>query len=374
MKANIEKRTFIELLKKIGKTIDNFSPLPSLQYVKMELNDDSVILTASNTTTSIIYLLKDGINIKEPGTALLKYKELNNIVKNIDGEEVKLTSVKDSAMVKINGKKARFKLNGINNEEFPNIMMDTTSQPITIKSDTLISLISKSSFATSDKLTRPVLTGVNIEGKNDRLLFTATDAYRAVRETLDIKIPQDFRVTVASEALSTIVEFVKDAKNIEIYPEDKNLFFKSDNFTIKASLIEGGYPDVERLLQESTIIYNTTLEKDSFLETMKRATVLTGPDSTVRLDFSAEDIILKSDSTEVGTFEESINDDIQIIDGRGDFYIALSAKYLSEALKTSSQQKLNIKFSGEVKPVYFYDEDEANGIKRTQIVLPIRTR
>ena len=72
MKANIEKRTFIELLKKIGKTIDNFSPLPSLQYVKMELNDDSVILTASNTTTSIVYLLKDGINIKEPGTALLK--------------------------------------------------------------------------------------------------------------------------------------------------------------------------------------------------------------------------------------------------------------------------------------------------------------
>ena len=277
-------------------------------------------------------------------------------------------------MVKINGKKARFKLNGINNEEFPNIMMDTTSQPITIKSDTLISLISKSSFATSDKLTRPVLTGVNIEGKNDRLLFTATDAYRAVRETLDIKIPQDFRVTVASEALSTIVEFVKDAENIEIYPEDKNLFFKSDNFTIKASLIEGGYPDVERLLQESTIIYNTILEKDSFLETMKRATVLTGPDSTVRLDFSVEDIILKSDSTEVGTFEESINDDIRIIDGRGDFYIALSAKYLSEALKTSSQQKLNIKFSGEVKPVYFYDEDEANGIKRTQIVLPIRTR
>src|SRR5699024_11892148 len=104
--------------------------------------------------------------------------------------------------------------------------------------------------------------------------------------------------------------------------------------------LEGNYPNTDRLLpnDHSTIIEVAASE---LVNAVERALILSheGKNNVVRLNISDQDIILSSQSAEVGNVEEEIN----VVKAEGeDLEISFNPDYLREALKSFGQQNVQI--------------------------------
>ena len=62
--------------------------------------------------------------------------------------------------------------------DYPAIDFTRPGQQFEMDADVLLKVISQTTFATSDRETRPVLTGVNMKCSGKRLECVATDSYR----------------------------------------------------------------------------------------------------------------------------------------------------------------------------------------------------
>ena len=62
-----------------------------------------------------------------------------------------------------------FNLNGINPNEFPNLDLDETKEPIVINNGVFKDIINQTVFAISQSETRPLLTGINFRINNGEL-------------------------------------------------------------------------------------------------------------------------------------------------------------------------------------------------------------
>ena len=77
-------------------------------------------------------------------------------------------------------------------------------------------MILQTSFATSDKETRPVLTGVNFHCEGNTLHCVATDSYRLAKKTIDISESLNFNITIPAKSLSEVVKHWKVKEKVEI--------------------------------------------------------------------------------------------------------------------------------------------------------------
>src|SRR5690625_7287815 len=112
------------------------------------------------------------MNIIQEGRLLLPTREFSSIVKYLPEEEVKI-SVEDNATI-IKSGKAKFTLNNMNAGEYPRVQLNN-EETFSIEKDLLAKLFDKTTFATSEMETRPILSGVNLTVQDGSLKVVATD-------------------------------------------------------------------------------------------------------------------------------------------------------------------------------------------------------
>ena len=130
MNFKISKRVFYSALNTVSRAISSNSPLPALSGIKIEVNQDSIVLTGSDSDISIQTTLKgsdEEINliVKETGSIVIEAKYILEIVRKIDADEIELEIV-DGSLTKISGMSAEFRINGMRALDYPAI--DFTSR------------------------------------------------------------------------------------------------------------------------------------------------------------------------------------------------------------------------------------------------------
>ena len=83
-------------------------------------------------------------------------------------------------------------------------------------------IIEQTTFATSIKETKPVLTGVNFHLSDNTLCCTATDSYRLAKKTIPFTSSDSFNVTIPSKSLNEVkATMLGDDSEIQIFLNDK---------------------------------------------------------------------------------------------------------------------------------------------------------
>lgn len=308
MNFKIKRIKLLNALSKTTKAVSIRSPLPVLTGIKFDLHDDCLILTGSDSDITIqTKIIKDeDLTIYETGGVVLNSRYILDIVRKIDSEYINI-QILDGALTRISSPTSKFDLNGTDILDYPRIDLSKNGIKIDINSLVLKNIISQTKFAASVKNIKPILTGINFKATNNQLECTATDSYRLAKKVVSLNEDVTFNITIPQKSLDEISKIIEKDEIIEMYVSDRKVLYVFDNNIIQTRLIDGSFPDTNRLIPNS-FDYELNIDTHYLLNAIDRVSLLTNEQNNIiKLDMDDNQVLLSSYMQEIGSVEEILD-------------------------------------------------------------------
>ncbi|MFY0520429.1 DNA polymerase III subunit beta [Lysinibacillus sp. UGB7] len=377
MKFDILRDRLLEGLNDVMKAVSSKTTIPILTGIKIDVTNEGIRLTGSDadiTIQTFIPVEEDGqqiIQIAETGSIVVQARMFNEIVRKLPTNDVEI-QVTAGFQTHIRSGKSEFHLIGSDAVEYPLLPELTEDQKFTIPADLLKTIIRETVFAVATSESRPVLTGVNWQIKNEALICVATDSHRLARRKVQLEnLPAvEHSVVIPGKSLNELNKVLEDSTNlVQIVITSQQVLFKTGDVLFFSRLLEGNYPDTTRLIPEEYQT-NVTINGKALLQAIDRASLVARGDrnNVVRFDILDNQAVeVSSNSPEIGKVQEEIP--VEALEGES-LKISFSAKYMMEALKAIDGQDVVIQFTGAMRPFILRSvHDDAI----LQLILPVRT-
>ena len=375
MNFSIDRNVLLENLNLIARGLPVKTAMPVLNGIKMELTNEDLYLTSSNTDVSVQVVINDpSLEIKETGKIVVPGNYFIQIIKKINSRKIDISLIEDKIIV-IKAERSEFKLNLLSVFDYPNIDFVCLDKPLVLSAKNLRSIIRETAYATSSNEKRPILTGVSLKYADNKLMAIATDSFRLSQKIIELDNVEfdNFNIVVpfkSFDELNKALELYND--DVEIYFNKIKIVFKFKNILFQSRLLDGSYPDTSRLIPEQFPV-KVRFNKDELLAAIDRVSLLSNKDkenqyNVVRFNIREDHVVeISSSSTEIGNaVDEIIPTDP--IEGPG-LKIAFSAKYITDALKSFMSPEVVLCFTGEVRPFICKGDLDHN---LTALILPVR--
>lgn len=372
MLFSIDREVLLENLNIIAKGIPSKTPLNSLKGIKLNVLENQIVMTSSNTNISIQATINDkSLNVKSTGDVVVPGLFLIDIVRKVNSPKIEMALLEDRVFI-IKANRSEFKLNIFDYEDYPEIKFIDDENPLKIDSKALKNLIKETIFTCSTSEKRPILTGLNLKLDDGKLTCTATDSFRLSQKVLYLQYNENKDVVIPSSSLDDLVKIIENINGeINITIKDKNVLFKFNNILFQSRILEGNYPDTSRFIP-SEFLLTIKFDREELLQALDRVSLLSPKDKDRNfniISFSLrEDKIVEitSKNTEIGNALEEV---VPIEVNGSRFNIAFSSRYLIEILRVYTSPEITLNFTGEVKPFIIKGELDTN---LTTLILPVK--
>lgn len=251
---SINKNFFLHALTITKRAISHKNAIPILSTVKIEVSQEGMTLIGSNGQISIenFISVKDenaGLLVNEIGGILLEATFFINVVSSLPDVTLDFKEIEQKQVVLVSGK-SEITLKGKDIDQYPRIQEVAPTTPLTLPTSLLKEVINQTAFAASTQESRPILTGVHfVLTDNQQLKAVATDSHRMSQKKLSLEQNGDnFDVVIPSRSLREFTAvFTDDIESVDIFFANNQLLFKSENISFYTRLLEGNYPDTDRL-------------------------------------------------------------------------------------------------------------------------------
>ncbi|SEM33741.1 DNA polymerase III, beta subunit [Ligilactobacillus sp. WC1T17] len=378
MKFSVQRTAFLQYLNTALSAISGKTTLEILSGLKLNLSEDALTLTGSNSDISIETILSiadehAALNIEEPGSIVLPARFFSEIVKKLPADQMQVT-VNDRLQTTIISGPAEFSINGIDAQAYPHLPEIDSREQIKLPSDLLKQVIDQTVIATSKQETRPMLTGVHLTIAANELKAVATDSHRLSQRkaNLESTITGKYDILVPGESLNKLSRMLSDVnEDVELQISENQVLFLLDHTSFYSRLLEGQYPNTDQLIPTS---HDTMLEIDApqLLHSIERASLLSheGHNNVIKLTLDADNqkAILFGNTPEVGNVEEELQ--FAKLEGSG-IEIFFNPDYMKDALKSFGQSDVKLNFTMPLRPFTIVPaEDDGSFV---QLITPVRT-
>jgi DNA polymerase III subunit beta len=341
MKFTCEKNSFSREISFAQEIIASKNALSIMSNVLLEASEGSLSLKATDIKVSFETLIP--VDTIEPGSITVFCDKLSGILATIPEGDISIEQDENKVIVKPTFKKVRFQLKTISSEKFPELPETSSDSFFAIPSKEFKEMISQTIFAVSDDETRYFMNGVYIEKVEAGLVLVATDGRRLsyVKKEFDSRIPDFKGVIVPPKVLGLVLKRAPDEGMIEIAVTEKSIFFKFGSYKISSVLIEGQFPNYQKVIPESQK-NSITLKRSDLLDALKRVAIFVEQKSR-RTFFAISDgvIVVSSEESDLGTAREEFACDYSGPEAT----IALNYKYIEEPLKVMDAENISIQFT-----------------------------
>lgn len=346
MNALVLKNYLKEALSLTERVSGKNPTLPILSDVLIKADKGKINLRATN--------LEIGIEVEIPakvetsGSLAVSAQTIYSFISNLHTDEyVKIEKRGDNLSIKTTNSETIIK--GQPTEDFPAFPKIESKQLVVIPAQDFFSGLKSVWYASSITQIKPELSSVYITSKNKEMYFVATDSFRLAEK----KVP--YRDEILKGLLvpyRSVVEIIRilDGKTGDVkIGFDKNQLVLSIGFiTFISRLVDGVFPDYEQILPKK-IITDISLDKQSFLNTLKSASIFVNKLQEFQMSAGPKDgnLTIKTMNNDFGEHTASL----QAQKTGGDFTIALNLKQVFDCLPYIQSEKILIRFSGENKPI-----------------------
>jgi DNA polymerase-3 subunit beta len=356
----------------VTRALSTKPQMPVLTGIKIDVKNDQIYLTASNTDISIQTSINQSSNlvIEEEGVVVLPGKYLLEMVRKTDAKMIEFFSFEEN-MVKILAGRSNLTLNVFDKSAFPLISFDDTKTNFTLDVLNLKQFIKKTTFASSTSESRISLTGVSFTANENKLEAISTDSYRLAKKYMlfDQKYTK-ISAIIPSKSLDELNKIIEDLNEpVEMHFSKTKVLFKYKNVLFQTRLIEGVFPNTSSLIP-SEFITSIKFNKHELVAAIERASLFSTIESTniIKMALTDDRIVeVSSTNNEIGAVLEELYP-IECTNYTP-FQIAFSSKYFLDAIRAFDSSELTIHFTGEIKPFIITGEHDVNHL---QLILPVR--
>ena len=375
MKFTINRNLFIENLNNVMRAISSRTTIPILSGIKLVLTEDELILTGSDTDISIEIKIpvSEDLAVESTGSIVLPARFFSEIIKKLPGKDFSF-EVKESFQTQIVSENSDFTINGLDANNYPRLPEIPDDSTFTISGKTFREIINETQFAVATQESRLVLTGVHFNFSPDQIKAVGTDSHRLSELTISLENgPQtETDLIIPGKSLQELSRIIGEGNpEVKVCPGESQVLFEIGNILFYSRLLEGSYPDTDRLLptESSTSVQFELAELSSALD---RASLVThaGRNNVVRLSLDTENqkVVLSGESAEIGNVEEEVS--FKNLSGEN-LELSFNPDYLRDALRASITDSIVMKFTQPLRPFTVVPDKE--DINFVQLITPVRT-
>lgn len=373
MEFSIQRETLLTPLQLISGAVEKKQTLPILSNVLLSLEDQMLCLTATDLEVELI----GRVNLIEPvtqsGRITVPARKLADICKTLPEDQL-VNIVLDKDRLLLKSGRSRFVLATLSADDFPAVEEEPAAHNFTISEHTLRYLIEKTHFSMAQQDVRYYLNGILFHVNNHLIEMVATDGHRLAQGVIratSIGIDKDIQVIIPRKAIMELMRLLTNSDNeVTVHIGEHHIRVMSPAFTFTSKLIEGRFPDYNRVIPKSPA-HTVLVNRHSLKQALTRVAILSHDKYRgVRLVF--EDNILKIFAH--NSEKETAEDELTIDFSHAAQEVGFNVNYIQDVLAAIDTETVRLSFTDGNNSVLI--EASAEGEDRTAdtvyVIMPMR--
>jgi len=369
MKFSITRDNLVKSLNLVAGVVERRQTLPILANVMIVLEKDRLSLTGTDLEVELVgrvQLEKPG----DPGEVTVPARKLFDICKSLpEGSDINF-SVKDGKATVKSGR-SRFTLSTLPASEFPNVDDSIGTHQFTLKQGQLKRLIERTGFAMAQQDVRYYLNGMLWElDSKQNLRVVATDGHRLAMcnlpDKVNVKGEGATQVILPRKGVLELARLlIDDADDISIIIGSNHIRAVTDDFTFTSKLVDGKFPDYQRVLPASPDKLVVGSRQD-LRQAFARTAILSNEKYRgVRLKLTENSLEIVANNPEQEEAEETVS-----VEYKGDaLEIGFNVSYLLDVLGVLSGEQVRLSMADPNSSALL---EETDGGDSLYVVMPMR--
>ena len=350
MKFQVNRDVFSEAVSFAVKLLPQRTTLPILSGVLIKANADGLVLSSFDYEVSSQTEIQ--ADVEERGTVLVSGRLLAEIAGRLPNAPVRVAT--EESRIQVSCGSASFTLLSMPVEEYPSIP-EIGAESGVVPAEEFASAVAQVAVAASRDDVTPVITGVQLEIRENNLSLVATDRYRVAVREIDwdggnVGGSEDaVTALVPARTLQEVGKTFGHSGTISVAitsRDDRELIaFSAEKKTVTSLLIKGNFPPVRRLFPETVDNY-AVMNTADLIEATRRVALVLEREAALRYSFSADGLTLEAIGSEQAQASETID---AILTG-DDTVVSLKPQFLLDGLGAVHSEFVRISFTKTENP------------------------
>ena len=371
MKFVVERAAILEPLQRAARIAirGNQNTVPMLSHVRVEARKNNQVVLIATDMDRQVEIAVPAVSIGKTGATTANARTLSDFVSNApEGSQIEFELPKADGRLTLRAGRGRAAFAVLPAEDFPQFK-DQGGGTVTVVVDgaALHAAFGAVAHAQSNEETRYYLNGTYLHAGKGELVCVATDGHRLARATLPVAdLPDDLPgIIVPSGSTAEIMALAAKTDSLELAINDTSLAVYAGDVVFRTKLIDGTFPDYERVCPPKDVATGFDVDRTAFLLATKRCVAIVSDKMrALKLTPNDRSIELLGKDADRGEISDEI--DAQTTTK---LPIGVNAKYLAGALDALQGTTIRLRYADPGAPIAL--TDPADGT-RLQIVMPVR--
>ena len=372
MEINLKREAFSSTLQNINSVVDKSTssnkPILSNFVIRtMEGEVSKVEFSSTDYELSLVEQVE--AEITEPGSICVNAKKVFDIVKELQGEDVKIRST-EQLWIHTTCGSSEMRLPSVEVGLYPQTVLEDLPQSVTISVDDLKQCIDMTLFAAITNESRRNLMGVCLSSTSDQQTrWLSTDGHRLaqiIKSVDDLNFSEDKEVIVPRKAL-TEVRRTADlfGQTVVISFDERVMQFTGGRISFKTRLIEGKFPNCDPIIPKDNTM-EIIVNRESFINSLRIVSSISSEKlRPVKLLISQGVLKLESEKADYG----EVVDEIEIGYEGDPFQIGFNSRYLLDVLIVIESEDIKLECKNSMSPTIIKSTVDESFLS---VIMPLR--
>jgi DNA polymerase-3 subunit beta len=351
--------------------VERRTTIPILSNVLLKASGSAVQFKATDLEREVIE--QAPANVGQSGAITVPAHLLHDIVRKLpDGAEVQMTRDAERERLTIAAGHARFALQTLAAEDFPDLAAGDLGCEFTLAAADLKRLIERTRFAISTEETRYYLNGIFFHpaetSGTKTLRAVATDGHRLAQVEIERPKGADAMpgVIVPRKTVQELFRLLEDANaEVQVSVSQAKVRFEIGTVTLTSKLIDGTFPDYGRVIPQGND-KELKVSNAEFKSAVDRvSTIASERGRAVKLNINSGKLVLSVNNPEGG----SATEELPVGYAAAPLEIGFNARYLLDIASQLESDDVIFKLADAGSPTMVRDGNDQSAL---YVLMPMR--
>lgn len=367
MKIKSNKILLEKIFNTLEPAIDSVNPFPSLLGMFLDVSESTATIISSNGDISIKHkvISNSNFSIEKPGIVLVPSYLFRNIIRRLNGE---IIIENKNGILYIENEGSIYTINCLDSKEYPQIDFELSDYlKVNLSSKFIKKVIRNVSFsASNNENSNIILSGVNFNLNEGKIISTATDSFRLSQEISEVNSKESFNFTITSKNLRDLFSNLA-SKEVELLIDENKINIIDENTVYQSKLISMPYLEVSKIIPKN-FERKLIIDKKIFNSYLNKASVILNERyNAIDITISNEKIIISSQRKEIGATNIVLSNDFYSYSGNP-VKFRLNNKFVKDAINVFDGN-IEILMNSNTNPLLVKSESSLDNI---QLISPLR--
>ena len=371
MKFTIEGKAFQQQLQAVAKVMNAKNTVNILDNFLLRVEGDRLWITGSdseNMLTAMVHISdKDG-----DGEIAVPAKRLLDITKEVANQPISFYINDETKEIDLKFLNGHFNFMGVDAAAYPRRRaLEGEIHEMTLPVSMVSKGIERTAYAVSPEVSRPIMTGIFWDIKEDRIVFVSSDTHKLVKYSNFEKGPGfESRFVLPGKTANILRNLVgKDDAEIKIVYDVKGGVFEFGDYLLSSIFVQGNYPNYDRVIPQDSP-FSLVVDRASLINALRRVTLFASKASNlVVLKLESDGMLLTGQDLDYGTKAE---ERVMCEYSGNEMTLGFNGVFMIEILNNTAADTVQLHLSDPARPCVYTPVERQEGEDLVTIQMPMQ--